>query len=86
MTTESILGPMAKRTKIDLRLPVAIAERMKVLADSIGIPANAVYAMAAAQLVVQLARLTGPSARREALLNAMEREFQSIVSEIRRTA
>ena len=37
MTTESILGPMAKRTKIDLRLPVAIAERMKVLADSIGI-------------------------------------------------
>ena len=50
MTTESILGPMAKRTKIDLRLPVAIAERMKVLADSIGIPANAVYAMAAAPI------------------------------------
>ena len=85
MTTESILGPMAKRTKTDLRLPQTLVDRMKDLADAIGVPANAVYAMAAAQLVVQLSPLTEKTTRRrEALVSEVERLFQLVVSEIRR--
>ena len=91
MTTESILGPMAKRVKTDLRLPKILADRMKDLADQIGIPANAVYAAAAASFVVQFAKLTSlsgslPSARRsEALVSEMERMFQNILAEVRKT-
>ena len=86
MSTDSILGPMAKRQKTDLRLPAAITDRMKGLADAIGIPANAVYAVAAAQFVVSLSSLAEPHVRRrEALVAEMERVFQNIVTEVRKT-
>lgn len=87
MTTESILGPMEKRQKTDLRLPVVVADKMKALADAIGIPANAVYAVAAAMLVVKLSKLMEPQlAKREALLRRMEELFQNILSEVRRSS
>jgi hypothetical protein len=85
MSTESILGPMASRAKTDLRLPQDIVDRMKELAGAIGTPANAVYAIAAAQLVVSLSSVMEPSAKkREAIVTEMERSFQNIVSAVRK--
>lgn len=85
MTTESLLGPMEKRQKTDLRLPTALTERMKQLADAIGVPANAVYAFAAARLVTELAHLGEPkAAKRDTMLREMESQFQKLLAEVRK--
>jgi hypothetical protein len=82
---QSVLGPMEARKKTDLRLPYSLTVRMKELADAIGVPANAVYAMAAAQYVAELSRLDLRT-KRDRILSEMEKTFQKIVAEARKVA
>ena len=80
---QSVLGAMEKRKKTDLRLPIAVTTRMKELADAMGIPANAVYAAAAAQYVIAMSHLRGGTSRLR-MIDEMEKLFQSIVRESRK--
>lgn len=79
-----VLGPMAARKKTDLRLPYGLVKRVEELADSVGVPKNALFAMAAAMLVAQLTPLEPSSKKREQVLDEMERLFQNVVAEVRK--
>lgn len=85
MTKDSILGPMSARKKTDLRLPAHLHSSMQDLADAIGVPLNAMFAMAAAQFVVQLGRVSphGKVKQRETL-EKLESLFQHVVAEARK--
>lgn len=86
MGRTSVLGPMERRHKTDLRLPYPVVQAAKKLAESIGVPLNAIFAIAAAQYVVSMAGLDTNRTKREQIIAEMEELFQNIVRESRKAA
>jgi hypothetical protein len=80
---DAILGPLTSRKKVDLRLPIDLTQHFSELAKTMGVPVNALYAIAAAQYLVELSSLQ-PRTKRESLLDAMETMFQNALTIARR--
>jgi len=86
MVKDAVLGPMAERVKTDMRLPYALSVRVKELADLVGVPMNAFYAMAAAKMCAELSDFVQSGKKRTQLLRELDNLFQRIISEAEKAA
>ena len=85
MTRQSALGPHADRQKTDMRMPYPLATRVEEMAEILGVPRNAMYAMGAALLCVTMAGMVHPGKKRLQLLAEMKTLFQKVISEAEKT-
>lgn len=86
MTKDAVLGPVADRVKTDMRLPYALAMRVKELADLVGVPMNAFYTLAAAKLCAELGVYVQSGKKRAQLLRELRDLFQRVFSEAEKAA
>jgi len=83
--SESVLGPMERRTKTDMRLPYNLIKRVEEIAEALGVPKNAVFAIAASKLCIEMAPMLSKGKKRVRLVDEMEHLISQIVREIKRT-
>jgi hypothetical protein len=86
MTKDAVLGEHNKRQKTDMRMPYPLAKRVEELAELVGVPRNAIYAMGAAHLCALLSSLVHPGKKRAQLLQELEDLFQKVISAARKVA
>lgn len=85
MPKGAILGDMADRIKTDVRFPRKLVEHVEECCLATGVPKNAFYALGVGILVVMLTPLL-PGQRRKDVLSRIEKIFQTIISEARKSA
>ncbi len=71
----------ADRQKVDVRLPQALNATIGTLADALGIPKNAFFALAVAQFAVGLLALEPAKKKRGELLRALGAQFDAVLQE-----
>jgi hypothetical protein len=86
MTNDALLGPADCRKKVDMRLPVVLTEQVAGMADLLGVPMNAIYALAASMFCVELARLVQPGQKRVQLIKKLDNLFQKVLEEAKKLA
>lgn len=86
MTKDAVLGLMKDRVKTDMRLPYALSVRVREMANLIGVPQNAVYAMGAAYFCVLLSSMMSPGKKRGQLLRELREFLQKVLSEAEKAA
>lgn len=86
MTRDAILGEHAARQKTDMRIPYPLAHRVEELAELVGVPRNAMYAMGAAYLCSLLSPLVHPGKKRLQVIRELEELFQKVIEGAKKAA
>lgn len=81
-----MVSDLSERVKTDMRLPRALIRHVEEMAELVGLPKNAFFTIAAAQLAASLARGYVPGKKREKMLRELEREIQKIFRDAREAA
>jgi hypothetical protein len=73
-----------ERVKTDMRLPRLLIKHVEEMAPLVGLPKNAFFTVAAATMAALLSRQYAPGKRRAKMLDALEKEVQTIFREARK--
>jgi hypothetical protein len=76
---EAILGPMKDRARTEVRLPFKLMKRVDDIVEKLGVPKNAVIAMAVASYCVSLSPVLWVGKTRLKIISDIDKLFQSIV-------
>lgn len=79
-------GPFDERVKTDLRISGRTNEVVEELSRKIGIPKNAFYTMAACSFAARLLPLVQGARKRDQMRLIVEKTFQKILDDTRKSA
>ena len=79
-------GPLDERVKTDIRISEQVLRVVSEQSQTLGIPKNALFAMAVCLLSVRLIPMLKDTKKRSAMLAKIEGLFQETMKEARRAA
>lgn len=81
---DSLLGPLAGRTKTDIRVPTDLANVIDQLSHDLGIPKNAFYTAGAILFAEKLVRVDGNAKRKRVVLQELLDQLESLTRELKK--